>query len=217
MSDGIHDLMSLGARHAQQRAAFKEWFDALANYDRCRDKATEQQATDSAKWLQSTLAPAADYYLKTTERVLSGMIIGDLATKIWLLKKMTAKGFEEEAEKLARRWNLVSVHLVVCWDELPTLEKSKSSMKYRKKPVIVEASQWWKVGQHPAVRAYERPGMNPREDCKHCKSPLGDHGWIGTLEGGHRVCPGDWIITGVKGEHYPCKPDIFEQTYEPAE
>jgi hypothetical protein len=28
------------------------------------------------------------------------------------------------------------------------------------------------------------------------------------------VCPGDYIITGVKGEHYPCKPDIFEQTYE---
>jgi hypothetical protein len=43
-----------------------------------------------------------------------------------------------------------------------------------------------------------------------------DHGWIDTLEGGHNVCPGDWIITGVKGEHYPCKPDIFAATYEPA-
>ena len=40
------------------------------------------------------------------------------------------------------------------------------------------------------------------------------HGWIATLEGGHIVCPGDWIITGVKGEMYPCKPDIFEATYE---
>src|SRR5690606_28069754 len=34
---------------------------------------------------------------------------------------------------------------------------------------------------------------------------------------GHKVCPGDWIITGVKGERYPCKPDIFAQTYEPAD
>jgi hypothetical protein len=45
---------------------------------------------------------------------------------------------------------------------------------------------------------------------------LGDHGWIDTLEGSHIVCPGDWIITGVQGEHYPCKPDIFEATYDPA-
>jgi len=41
-----------------------------------------------------------------------------------------------------------------------------------------------------------------------------NHGWIDTLEGGHIVCPGDWIITGVKGENYPCKPDIFEATYD---
>jgi hypothetical protein len=39
-------------------------------------------------------------------------------------------------------------------------------------------------------------------------------GWIFTLEGGHIVTPGDYIITGVKGEHYPCKPDIFALTYE---
>ncbi len=41
--------------------------------------------------------------------------------------------------------------------------------------------------------------------------------WIRTLEGGHIVCPGDWIITGVKGEKYPCKPDIFEATYGPVD
>jgi hypothetical protein len=41
-----------------------------------------------------------------------------------------------------------------------------------------------------------------------------DHGWIDTLEGGHTVCPHDWIITGVTGEKYPCKPHIFEATYE---
>ena len=42
-------------------------------------------------------------------------------------------------------------------------------------------------------------------------------GWIDTLEGGHIVCPGDWIITGIKKEKYPCKPDVFAATYEPAE
>jgi len=50
--------------------------------------------------------------------------------------------------------------------------------------------------------------------CKVCGSSLYAHGWVATSEGGHIVCPGDWIITGVKGEHYPCKPDVFEQTYE---
>jgi hypothetical protein len=44
---------------------------------------------------------------------------------------------------------------------------------------------------------------------------MDDHGWIDTLEGSHTVCPGDWIITGVKGEMYPCKPDIFAATYDP--
>ena len=39
---------------------------------------------------------------------------------------------------------------------------------------------------------------------------------IKTLEGDHTANPGDWIIKGVKGEFYPCKPDIFEMTYTPA-
>jgi hypothetical protein len=42
-----------------------------------------------------------------------------------------------------------------------------------------------------------------------------EHGWIDTPEGGHIVCPGDYVITGVKEERYPCKPDIFDATYEP--
>lgn len=72
-------------------------------------------------------------------------------------------------------------------------------MKFRKKPVVIEATQWFKMGDHPMVTAFEN-----------------EKGWVDTLEGGHVVTPGDWIITGIKGEHYPCKPDIFEATYEPA-
>ena len=82
-------------------------------------------------------------------------------------------------------------------------------MKFRKKPVVIEATQWFKMGDHPAVGGY--PNWLTYT---HDKSRLG---WVETLEGGHIVTPGDWIITGVQGEHYPCKPDIFEATYEPAE
>ena len=39
--------------------------------------------------------------------------------------------------------------------------------------------------------------------------------YIETLKGIHCVDSGDWIITGIKGEQYPCEPDIFEKTYEP--
>ena len=73
-------------------------------------------------------------------------------------------------------------------------------MKFRKKPVVIEATQWFKMGDHPEV----------------LKAPDG-YGTIYTLEGAHTVTPGDWIITGVKGEHYPCKPDIFEMAYEPVD
>jgi hypothetical protein len=77
---------------------------------------------------------------------------------------------------------------------------------YRKKPVVIEATQWFKSGDHPAVEMKEPP-----YDYGVDTSPIP---WIKTLEGGHIVTPGDWVITGVKGEHYPCKPDIFEATYE---
>jgi hypothetical protein len=71
-------------------------------------------------------------------------------------------------------------------------------MKFRKKPVVIEATQWFEMGDHPAVLSNAWHGKP----------------YIQTLEGDHIVTPGDWIITGVKGEHYACKPDIFEATYE---
>jgi len=74
-------------------------------------------------------------------------------------------------------------------------------MKYRKKPVVIEATQWFKMGDHPAV----------------WMGQLSDSPRVDTLEGPMFVTPGDYIITGVKGEHYPCKPDIFEMTYEKVE
>lgn len=63
------------------------------------------------------------------------------------------------------------------------------------------------------VRYFRRPDVSGATVCRHCGNTMHKHGWIDTLEGGHIVCPGDWIITGIKGEHYPCKPDIFDATY----
>lgn len=117
--------------------------------------------------------------------------------------------------------------------------------KYRKKPVVIEATQWFKNGDHPldyvhekqgleggefrtwtgdevkalgwegqVVRYFRPPDVSGQSLCGHCGQTMHLHGWIDTLEGGHIVCPGDWIITGVKNERYPCKPEIFESTYE---
>ncbi|WP_233564623.1 hypothetical protein [Achromobacter sp. K91] len=66
------------------------------------------------------------------------------------------------------------------------------------------------------VRYYRHPDDSGERACQHCGKTMHVHGWIDTKEGGHIVCPGDWVITGVQGEHYPCKPDIFAKTYEPA-
>ena len=86
----------------------------------------------------------------------------------------------------------------------PQPDAGMGATQYRKRPVVITATQWFKHGDHAAV---ERVPLSDLE----C-----DFGWVKTLEGGHMVTPGDWIITGVKGEHYPCKPDIFAATYEPA-
>ena len=121
-------------------------------------------------------------------------------------------------------------------------------MKFRKKPVVIDATQWHKNGDHPedyakdhdgfeggelrvfpgaerkangwegdVVRYYRHPDVPGDKLCEQCGKRHHVHGWIDTLEQGHRVCPGDWIITGVKGEIYPCKPDIFAATYEPVQ
>ena len=79
--------------------------------------------------------------------------------------------------------------------------------KFRKKPIVIEATQWFKNGDHDAVSEVTRPGAH----CHHCKATRVGHG---KMVDGRIVCPGDWIIGG---EPKPCKPDIFEATYERVE
>jgi len=91
--------------------------------------------------------------------------------------------------------------------------------KYRKKPVVIEAEQWFQVseyveGQKRDVGYFRRPDVEGTTICQYCGRTMHEHGWIDTLEGGHIVCPSDWIITGIAGEKYPCKNDIFLATYE---
>lgn len=88
--------------------------------------------------------------------------------------------------------------------------------KFRKKPVVIEA-----------LEAKGTPESNRKiidwtrgtATFAYMGDMDGDHQklYVTTLEGTMRVEPGDWVIRGVKGEHYPCKPEIFAATYEPAE
>lgn len=77
--------------------------------------------------------------------------------------------------------------------------------KYRKKPVVVEAMKW--TGNNLA-ELRKMPGFNAVHTC--FEGDLVIH----TLEGDHHASIGDMIIRGVHGEFYPCKPDIFDKTYE---
>ena len=80
-------------------------------------------------------------------------------------------------------------------------------MKFRKIPVVIEAIQWTGENWEEITNFIN---VNPS-----CVERLGtDYITITTLEGKMRADINDWIIKGIKGEFYPCKPDIFEQTYE---
>ena len=100
--------------------------------------------------------------------------------------------------------------------------------KYRKKPVVIEAFQFfrdhywnlespnsddWPVWAQRArgIEAGEQGAIWVDEDRS---SSTYEQFFCGTLEGRHEISEGDYIIQGIKGEIYPCKPDIFEATYE---
>ena len=85
---------------------------------------------------------------------------------------------------------------------------------YRKKPVVIEAMQW--DGSYSGMETIQArwPELNTA-GLTHRPHHRTVQMWsIATLEGQHIVSVGDYIIKGVKGEFYPCKPDIFEMTYE---
>lgn len=85
--------------------------------------------------------------------------------------------------------------------------------KFRKKPVVIEAFQIPEKGE-PASRALLHFLHGEDNDHKWEETENGEL-LIHTLEGTMTASCGDYIIKGVKGKLYPCKPDIFEETYSP--
>lgn len=86
--------------------------------------------------------------------------------------------------------------------------------KYRKKPVVIEAFQFVRGYSEPTPEWFAQAITEGKAYFQGGDEPY----WtIETLEGNHKASLGDFIIQGVKGEIYPCKPDIFEATYDSAE
>jgi hypothetical protein len=87
-------------------------------------------------------------------------------------------------------------------------EKKRGKLKYRTKPIVKEAIQWTSknVEEMKEFMPASLWSYNPLEVSGSLR--------IHTLEGVMTALPGDWIIRGLNGEFYPCKPDIFEKTYE---
>lgn len=89
-------------------------------------------------------------------------------------------------------------------------------MKFRKKPVIVDAVQYT-PGLEDGYACYATDGgrfVGYHDKRTPVPPEFRKEPAIKTLEGFHEISAGDWIITGVAGERYPCKPEIFAQTYE---
>ena len=109
---------------------------------------------------------------------------------------------------------------------------------FRRKDAEVEATQWWKNGDHPAddtheitpegggepflsegkvVRYYRNPDDHPGRECEHCGVIMHLHGWIDDGANGQIVCPGDWVVT-VEAEDGPSylvvRPGEFAEIYE---
>jgi len=114
-------------------------------------------------------------------------------------------------------------------------------MQYRKREVIIEATQWFKNGDHPKddrkefidsetgkpflgegeiVRYYRTPNMDGQNKCKACGKIMHNHGWLDTHASNKSlaiVCPGDFVITKWKNKYQPCEPGKFEYEYEKVE
>jgi len=88
-------------------------------------------------------------------------------------------------------------------------------MQFRKKPVVIEARQFFNDGSSYALIHWINEGQHAtgREFAQWHNNQI----IVPTLEGQHIASPGDWIIRGVAGEYYPCKPEIFSATYEAVE
>ena len=98
------------------------------------------------------------------------------------------------------------------------LLERKCSMKFRKKPIVIEAVQWTGENLREIIDFTRLNSTAMKWTWEEFSAVVAKEGLkIFTLEGPLQASVGDWIIRGVKGEFYPCKSDIFEATYDKAE
>lgn len=115
----------------------------------------------------------------------------------------------------------VAAHIVAAYLAAQPAEGSAQvatdpTNQYRKRPVVINAIQWPGTKFEQTPPDWFRDAMYAEPGKPGFLMRYGDEIIISTLEGEMRASPGDWIIRGIKGEIYPCKPDIFAATYEPA-
>ena len=111
----------------------------------------------------------------------------------------------------------LSIFLRHAPNDPPQARQGEAGMKFRKKPVVIEAMRFdgTSTGAWEIVR-----WAGPTSNVEHIQTSNRDHPHvirIETFERIHRAMKGDWVIKGIKGVFYPCKPDIFEATYEAVE
>lgn len=99
--------------------------------------------------------------------------------------------------------------------------EARSAGWYRKVPVVIQAMQWDQPEAAWDLIEWADGSVDYAPDTAGPADPGTDQDWglltVTTLEGDHHATPGDWLIRGVKGEFYFCKPDIFAATYEAAD
>ncbi len=127
-----------------------------------------------------------------------------------------------DGERAVEEMRIAGVHLTTSDDVLRAAGATPTpgTKKYRKKQVVIEATLWNRPGDHAAVTHPVPINVPIVEDGREIATTPAERaalttGAIKTLEGWMLVRPGDFIIRGVAGEHYACKPDIFIRTYEP--
>ena len=130
---------------------------------------------------------------------------------------MTARTDEQED---AARMRAGFGEALALTEEAMTLDRNtllESAKKYRKKPIVIEALCWTGTNLREVI---DFTGLHPSANkwtWEEYEAVVAKDGFkIFTLEGAHLVSVGDYVIRGVKGEFYACKPDIFAMTYENA-
>lgn len=105
-------------------------------------------------------------------------------------------------------------------------------MKYRKKPALTEATQWFRNGDHPqdqskpvdgqegsltegeVVKYFRSLNIPGGRFCPQCGNPMQKHGLLDGLNGEETICPGDYVVTDAKGRYYRLSSSDFEAQYE---